>query len=144
MINKYDDLELSILCCFLQKPNLLDKTILDEKYFVKHKKIYIFLKAIYKKFKTLDLNIMYSISKNKFRTIEYIVWIAQYSAFPSLFTTYEKQLIDLYKENKKDKWIIDKVYELSNDLYVRNLEVSEFRSKVEDIYKNADEIFKNN
>lgn len=143
-MNKYNDLELSILGCFIQKPDLLDKTKLEDKHFIKHAKIFIFFKAVYKKFGTLDFNIMYSISKNKYRIIEYIVWISQYYGFASLYETYEQQLIDLYQETKKDKYIIEKVYELANDLYVRNLEVSEFRNKIEDVYKNADEIFKNN
>lgn len=141
-MNKYNDLELSILGCFLKKPSLLDKTKLENEHFIKHAKIFIFFKAVYKKFGTLDFNIMYSISKNKYRIIEYIVWISQYYGFASLYETYEQQLIDLYEETKKNKYIIEKVYELANDLYVRNLEVSEFRSKVEEVYKNADEIFK--
>lgn len=143
-MNKYNDLELSILGCFIQKPDLLDKTKLQDKHFIKHAKIFTFFKAVYKKFGTLDFNIMYSISKNKYRIIEYIVWISQYYGFPSLYELYEQQLIDLYEETEKNKYIIEKVYELANDLYVRNLEVSEFRNKVEEVYKNADEIFKNN
>lgn len=144
MNEKYDDLELSILCCFLQKPKLLENTKLEEKYFVKHKKIFSFFKAVYKKFGSLDINIMYTISKNKYRTIEYAVWISKYCAFPSLYETYEQQLIDLYEETKKNKYIIEKIYDLANDLYVRNLEVSEFRNKVDKVFENADEIFKNN
>ena len=143
-MNKYNDLELSILGCFIQKPDLLDKTKLEDKHFIKHAKIFIFFKAVYKKFRTLDFNIMYSISKNKFRIVEYMVWISEYYGFPSLYELYEQQLIDLYEETKKNKYIIEKVYELANDLYVRNLEVSEFRNKIEEVYKNADEIFKNN
>lgn len=141
-MNKYDDLELSILCCFLKKPILLETTKLEDKYFIKHKKIFIFFKAVYKKFKTLDFNIMYTISKNKYRTIEYIVWISGYCAFPSLYETYEQQLIDLYEETKKNKYIIEKIYDLANDLYVRNLEVSEFRNKVDKVYENAEKLFK--
>lgn len=143
MNGKYNDLELSILCCFLQKPKLLENTKLEEKHFIKHKKIFIFLKAVYKKFNSLDINIMYSISKDKYKVIEHIVWISQYCAFTSLYQTYEQQLINLYEETKKNKYIIEKIYELANDLYVRNLEVNEFRNKIEKVYNDADEIFKN-
>lgn len=141
-MDKYNDLELSILGCFLRKPELLDTTKLEDKHFIKHKKIFIFFKAVYKKFGSLDINIMYSISKNKYRIIEYIIWITQHYGFPSLYNTYEQQLIYLYDENKKNKYIIDKVYELANELFVRNIEVSEFRNKVDKIYANADEMFK--
>lgn len=142
-MNKYDDLELSILGCFLQKPKLLEITKLEDKHFKKHYKIFMFFKSVYKKFGSLDLNIMYSISKNKYRIIEYIVWISQYYGFPSLYETYEKQLIELYEENEKDKWIIEKVYELSNDLLVRNISTNDFKIKVNEIYENAEKIFKN-
>ena len=141
-MNKYNDLELSILGCFIQKPDLLDKTKLEDKHFIKHAKIFIFFKAVYKKFGTLDFNIMYSISKNKFRIVEYMVWISEYYGFPSLYETYEKQLIDLYEENKKDKYIIEKIYDLANDLYVRNLEINEFRNKVDKVFENAEQLFK--
>ena len=142
-MNKYDDLELSILGCFLQKPKLLEITKLEDKHFKKHYKIFMFFKSVYKKFGSLDLNIMYSISKNKYRIIEYIVWISQYYGFPSLYETYEKQLIELYEENEKDKWIIEKVYELANDLLVKNISTNDFKIKVNEIYENAEKIFKN-
>ena len=106
-MNKYNDLELSILGCFIQKPDLLDKTKLEDKHFIKHSKIFTFFKAVYKKFGTLDFNIMYSISKNKYRIIEYIIWISQYYGLPSLYELYEKQLIDLYQETvRTSKWLI--------------------------------------
>lgn len=142
-MNKYDDLELSILGCFLQKPKLLETTKLEDKHFKKHYKIFMFFKSVYKKFGSLDLNIMYSISKNKYRIVEYIVWISQYYGFSSLYETYEKQLIELYEENEKDKWIIEKVYELANDLLVKNISTNDFKSKVNEIYENAEKIFKN-
>ena len=141
-MEKYDDLELSILGCFLQKPELLKETRLESKHFKKHYKIFMFFKAVYEKFGTLDINIMYSISKNKYRIIEYVIWISKYYGFPSQFKNYEKQLIELYEESKKDKYIIEKVYELANDLLVRNVSTNDFRNKVDEIYKNADGIFK--
>lgn len=141
-MDKYNDLELSILGCFLEKPKLLETTKLENKHFKKHYKIFIFFKAVYKKFGSLDLNIMYSISKNKYRIVEYIVWISEYFGFPSLYETYEKQLIELYEEDKKDKYIIEKVYELANDLLARNIEVEDFRCIVDKIYDNADRLFK--
>lgn len=143
-MNKYNDLELSILGCFLQKPELLETTKLEDKHFKKHYKIFIFFKSVYKKFCSLDINIMYSISKNKYRIIEYIVWISQYYGFPSLYETYEKQLIELYEEDKKDKYIIEKVYELANDLLARNIEVKDFKNEVNKIYENAEKLFENN
>lgn len=138
----YTDLEISILSCLLRKPELMENTILEDKYFIKHKKIWLFMKAFYKRFKNFDITLMLSISKNKYRMSEYICWLAEQEPAPSLFKQYEKQLIDLYNETKKEKWIIEKVYELTNDLYVRNIKVNEYIEKVKEIYNNADEVFK--
>lgn len=141
-MNKYDDLELSILGCFLQKPELLEITKLENKHFKNHYKIFIFFKSVYKKFGSLDINIMYSISKNKYRIIEYIIYIIEHCGFISKYKIYEKQLIELYEEDKKDKYIIEKIYELANDLLVKNIEVKDFKNKVDEIYSQADEFFK--
>lgn len=138
----YTDLEISILSCLLQRPELMENTILEDKYFIKHKKIWLFMKAFYKRFKNFDITLMMSISKNKYRMSEYICWLVEQEPAPILFKQYEKQLIDLYNESKKDEWIINKVYELANDLYVRNITTNEFKRKVVAIYKNADKIFK--
>ena len=137
----YVDLEISILSCLLRKPELMENTVLEDKYFIKHKKIWLFMKAFYNKFKNFDITLMMSISKNKYRMSEYICWLVEQEPALSLFKQYEKQLIDLYNESKKDKWIIEKVYELSNDLYVRNITTKDFKNKVVAIYKNADKIF---
>lgn len=141
-MNKYNDLELSILSCIIQRPNLMNKIILEDKHFVKHKKLWLFLKAFYKKFGNFDLTLMLSVSKDKNRIIEYVMWLYDKEPSPSLFEIYQKQLIQLYEETKKEKWIIDKIYELANELVVRNIELKDFRKNVDDIYIKADEIFK--
>lgn len=140
-MSKYNDLELSILGCFLRKPELLDKTILENKHFIKHRKIFIFFKEVYKHFGTLDLNLMYSISKNKYRTIEYISWILEYYGFPSMLKIYEKELIDLYNEKDKDKFIIEEVFDLANKLYAKNISTSDFKKQINEIYENANKMF---
>lgn len=140
-MDKYIDLEVSILSCLLQRPQLMENTILEDKYFIKNKKIWSFMKAFYKKFKNFDFTLMMSISKNKNMMVEYICWLVEQEPAPSLFKEYEKQLIDLYNETKKEKWIIEKIYDLSNELYVRNIKVDEFQNKIKEIYENAEKIF---
>lgn len=141
-MDKYNDLELCILSCLLLKPKLMDKVILEDKHFIKHQKIWLFMKSFYKKFGTFDFNLMLNVSKNKYRMFEYIMWLIDKEPMPSMFEEYQKQLIYNYNELKKDKYIIEKVYELATDLYVRNIKVSDFKNKVEEIYKNAEEIYK--
>lgn len=140
-MDKYIDLEVSILSCLLQRPQLMENTILEDKYFIKNKKIWSFMKAFYKKFKNFDFTLMMSVSKNKNMMVEYICWLVEQEPAPSLFKEYEKQLIDLYNETKKEKWIIEKIYDLSNELYVRNIKVDEFQNKIKEIYENAEKIF---
>ena len=136
----YIDLEISILSCFLQKPELIENTILEDKYFIKHKKIWLFMKVFYNKFKNFDITLMMSVSKNKYRMSEYICWLAEQEPAVSNFKQYEKQLIDSYNEAKKDKWIIEKVYELSNELYIRNVKVEDYIDKVKKIYEDVEKI----
>ena len=143
-MNKYNDLELSILSCLLYKPELMEQIIVEDKHFIKHKKIWLFMKSFYDKFHNFDLTLMYSVCKDKYRIVEYIKWLLEQEIHISRFNDYQKQLIDLYKENKKEKWIIEKIYSLANDLYVRSIDSNEFKNKLEDIYKNANQIFKEN
>jgi hypothetical protein len=71
-----------------------------------------------------------------------MAWLLEVEPSPSVFELYEQQLIDLYNENKKDKYIIEEVYKLANDLFVKNITTEDFKHKVVAIYRNADEIFK--
>lgn len=138
----YDDLELAILSCVLQKPSLMENTILKDKYFIKHKKIWMFLKAFYKRFKCFDLTLMYSISKNKYRVVEYIVWLIEQEATPSAFKQYEEELVNKFYEKKKDKYISENIYQLAMDLICRNISLEDFESELEKVYKNAELIEK--
>ncbi len=141
-MNKYNDLEISILSCLLLKPKLMDNIKLEDKHFIKHHRLWLFMKAFYKKFGTFDISLMYSVADNKYQFTEYMAWLLEVEPSPSLFELYEQQLIDLYNENKKDKYIIEEVYKLANDLFVRNITTDDFKHKVVAIYRNADEIFK--
>lgn len=136
-MEKYNDLELSILSCLLQKPKLMENVILEDKHFKKHFKIWSFMKAVYAKFGTFDFTIMMNISKNKFRMIEYIMWLLDKEPSPSMFEEYQKQLIDEFEKSEKDKFIVNKVYALANDLLVGNVSTETFKQKCDEIYENA-------
>lgn len=140
-MNKYKDLELSILSCLLQRPKLMEETILEDKHFIKHQKIWLFMKSFYKKFKNFDLTLMMSISKNQYRIVEYIIWIIEKEPFPSYFNDYQNELIRLYEQSPKEKWIINKIYEKANDLIVGNIDIKKFRNEIDIIYNNAEKIF---
>lgn len=141
-MNKYNDLELSILSCLLQKPELMKENKLEDKYFIKHKKIWYFMKAFYKKFKNFDITLMMAVSKNKFRMIEYITWLIEQEPTTSLFNEYVEELKQEYYELKKNKYIREKIYELSCDLMVNNITPSDFLKKSWKIYQNSEKIYK--
>ena len=139
---KIDDLEFTILSCLLQKPELMEQLILEDKHFIKTQRMWQFMKAFYKMFGTFDINLMYSVCKDKWQIVNYIIMILDYEIVTCNFDKYQKQLIELYEESKKEKWIIEKIYELANSLLVRNISTSDFRNKVDEIYLQADKIFK--
>lgn len=141
-MNKYNDLELSILSCLLKRPELMKQVKFEDKHFIKHKKIWLFMKAFYQRFKNFDPTLMVSVSNNKYRMIEYIIWIIDKEPAPSLFNQYQEQLIDLYNQKKKDKWIIENLYELANDLYVGNVELKDYKKEVDEIFRKGNEVFK--
>ena len=140
-MNKTSDLEKSILSCLLQKPELMGEVILEDKYFVRTQRMWQFMKAFYKMFGTFDINLMYSVCKDKWQIVEYMSMLLDFEPIISNFGLYQKQLLELYEETKKDKYIIEKVYELANSLLVRNISTSDFRNKVDEIYLQADKIF---
>lgn len=139
---KIDDLEFSILSCLLLKPELMEKLKLEDKHFVRTQRMWQFMKSFYKKFKNFDINLMYSVCKDKFQIIEYISLLLDFEPTASSFEQYQEQLIKLYEEKEKDKWIVEKVFGFANELLVRNISTDEFKKQIDAVYHQANEIFK--
>ena len=139
---KIDNLEFSILSCLLIKPELMEKIILEDRHFKKTQRIWQFMKSFYKKFKTFDVNLMYSVCKNKWQLIEYISLLLDFEPTANEFDKYQQQLIELYEEQEKDKYIIEKVYKLANELIVRSISTNDFKKEIDNVYYNANEIYK--
>lgn len=138
----YYDLELSIMSCLLQKPNLMEKSILEDKYFIKYQRLWKFIRMFYSKYKTFDIPLMVSVATDKKNLVEYLSWIVEIEVAPNKFEIYQTQLIDMYNEGQKNKWIIDKVFDLANELCIRKVSVYDFREEVEKIYQDSEKIFK--
>lgn len=141
-MNKYNDLEMSILSCLLLRPKYMESLIIEDKHFIKHKKLWMFMKEFYNKFHNFDITLMCSINKNSYKMINYIIMLLDVTPTPILCLEYQQQLIDLYNEEKKERYKIEKIYELANSLLVRNITTKEFGLKVNEVFKNANEIFK--
>lgn len=135
-----NDIELQILSCLLLKPELMNNNKLEDKYFKHHQKIWRFMKAFYNRFKTFDSALMISVASNQYKMADYIAMLFDYEPAPSNFEKYQQRLIEEYYESQKEKWIIQRIYEASNDLIVRNINVSEFNDKLKNIYEKAESI----
>lgn len=140
-MNKYNDLEMSIISCILQEPKLIEKILTKENYFIKHKKLILFLKAVYNKFRCFDINLMCNACKNEYKLMDYIEWLVQLEPVPSHIDLYLKQLEELRTELKKDKWIREKIYLLASELYVKNITLEDFKNKINKIEEDAKILF---
>lgn len=142
MKEKYEKIEASILSCLLQKPELMEKITLEDKYFVNYTKIWLFMKSFYKKYKMFDITMMCSIAKPKYKFMMYMRDLIELEPIPEYIDIYQEALMELYEETKKEKWIIYKVYDLANDLLNRNISTEKFKEEIDKVYTNAEEIFK--
>lgn len=136
------DLEISILSCLLQQPTLMNQLKLQDKHFIKQQRLWQFMKSFYKKFQTFDILLMYQVCRDKYKIIDYITWLVDVEPMLSNFDKYQDMLIKLYNQNKKEKWIIEKIYSLANDLYIGNIDLQKFKDSIEKTEKDANIIFK--
>lgn len=141
-MDKYYDLEGAILSCLLLKHENMNKLKLEDKHFVKYKKIWAFMKEFYSKFHNFDIVLMHSVTNNKYQIVESIRLLLEKEPSVSMFDEYQKQLLDLYNELKSDKYQIEQIFELANKLYVRQITVDEFYQKCHEVKINVVEIFK--
>lgn len=132
-MNKYTDLELNVLSCLLIKPELMEKLRLEDKHFVKQQRLWQFMKSFYSKFKTFDSALMISVCQDKFQIIEYIMWLLELNPTPSNFEKYQERLIEMYEEEQQDKIKIQKIYNLSNELYVHKINLDDFKNELKRI-----------
>lgn len=135
MINEIGDLELNVMSCLLIKPELMENIKLEDKHFQKHQRLWKFMKAFYEKFKTFDVQLMYSVCKDKWHIVHYMQMLVMLEPTYTNFDLYQKQIIEQYEENEKDKILIDVIYELANKLYVRKISTSEFKQKIDEYYQ---------
>lgn len=142
-MNNYHNLECSALSCLLLNSELMKTTILEEKYFVHYKRIWKFMKAFYKKYGKFEPELMVAMCKDKYKIAQYIIMLLEYEPTALNFDLYERQLIELYEESKKEQWLRNKVMDLANDFYLKSINSKEFLDKVNELYKGAEELFKN-
>lgn len=142
-MRKNYNLELNILSCLLQKPELMENHKLKDCYFKEYKKLWIFMQVFHEKFKTFDLVLMTSIARDKMKMINFLEDVITTEPAPSLFEYYQEELINAYNEKKKERWLINNIYFLANELYVKKIDVDEFTKKFNKLKEDAEKIFVN-
>lgn len=132
---KVDELEKVIISCILNKPDLMKDERLKDNLFINNQKLWQFLKATYKKFGTLDFNLMFSVVTNRYNYIGMLNEMIDIEPVFSNFNWYIKQLINLHNEEEIEKRRINAIFSMANDLLLRNMTSNEFKKKIDEIFK---------
>ena len=98
------DIEDNLICCILLKDSLINELFVDLKCFKNpyNKRVILFLKEKYKKYKKLDITLMdneISSDNEKTRFINYYTEKIMLEPTTSMFYEYQQKLIDDYKDN---------------------------------------------
>lgn len=142
-MDKYSDLELDILSCLIQRPELMLNLKLEDKHFAKFKRLWLFMKSFYKRFGDFDLVLMVSSSQDRYRMGNYIEMLVDREPAPSNFEKYQNRLLELYAEKKKDLFFKERTYKLATDLYLGNINKQEFKEKLKNAEFTADKLYGN-
>jgi hypothetical protein len=140
----YGELELLILSCIWIEPKILDRTKLENKHFKNNQKIFMFMKSFYKKFGFFDNELMCRKANDRYKYRDYFNVISQLEPTSSNYDKYESLLLELYNEAAEEKWLREKVFQLANDFYLKNINSKEFKERLDNIYTHAKEICENN
>ena len=98
------DIEDNLICCILLKDSLINELFVDLKCFKNpyNKRVILFFKEMYKKYKKLDITLMVneiSGDNEKTKFINYYTETIMLEPTTSMFYEYQQKLIDEYKDN---------------------------------------------
>lgn len=132
-MKKYKNLELTVLSCIMQKPELMQETILKDEYFINYKRIWIFMRSFYEKYESLDFNLMFAVVKDKENFLNTMIELYDFELLPHNFKKYEQALIEAHNQNEEDVKTIERIYNLATQLYVRKIDLKEFKDRMNDV-----------
>lgn len=141
-MNEYYGIEASVLSCLILKPNLMNDLILEDKHFIKYQRIWQYMKSFYKKYSTFDLQLMFALCKDKYSLIDYIKILVLNDVDVDNFNLYQQALLDEFNENKKERWIKNKIFVLTNELINQNISLKDFDLKYKKLYEDVNLLFK--
>lgn len=136
------NMEMCIMACLFIQPELMENVFVEDKHFTKHKRMWKFMRTFYEKFKTFDINVMYSVCKDKWHIMNYIEELMYVDAYPCYFKQYQERLIEIYNDTEKEKFIREKVYDDATELLLCKITSEEFKSRVEKVYIDANKIYR--
>lgn len=128
----YGDLEENILACLLIEPSYIDKLIVDEKHFRKFGYVLVFFKEIYSAYKCLDINLMFSSIKtdNEKKLVDIIEHLLSIFVVHTHCLEYQKKLLKIYSETKREEWLRKKIYEKATKFYIGKINLEEYQNEV--------------
>lgn len=135
---KVVDLEEAIISCLLQKPELMNKLIVDEKDFYKYPKQFKFFCDFYNRFGCLDLVLMVSKIRpsDRYKIIDIFDKLIDFEPSPSCFRLYQEALLEYNKEHKKElleNQIKDKIFNKILELNQSDVELDIWFDEIEKI-----------
>lgn len=119
------DIEFQIFACLIMNCKLIDECDLDEKYF-KYKNILNYFVDIYRKYGSLDLNIMRTNGQNN-QVVSLVVDLLDYEINWKNIYGYYKQLKETYRDNE--------IARITNNLKTKAIDYSEFMRQMFEITK---------
>lgn len=135
MTEEYYKIEECVLSSLILRPELMEGLDLDDKYFVKFRRLWIFMKTFYEKFKCFDIEIMKSVCTNQSSLVRYVSKVMESDARYVRFDLYVTRLKEMFEEDKNEVAKIEVIYKLANQLYNRNLKLKDFVEKINTITK---------
>lgn len=132
---KIENLEMTIMSCLLQKPELMQNPRLTDDLFQNQQKLWQFMKAVYKKFGCFDLNLMYNNVRNKYNYIGMITELIDIEPVPSNIEYYIDELIRTKNEDETERHRANAIFSLAHDLIQRNITSKEFKEKVDKMFQ---------
>lgn len=132
-MEEYYELEKCVLSSLLTEPKLMEGFEIDDKYFKKYKRLWIYMKEYFNEFHNFDLTIMKSVCQNESMMVHYVVSVLDSDSSYVNFESYVSRLKKMYEEKVDEKVKIETIYKLATKLFVGNINLEDFNEKLNSI-----------
>ena len=126
---QYEEIERAILNCLIIEPDLFKNIKVNEKYFKKHRRFYIFIKEYYDIFGKFDIPLLKTTCKNPSEALDYIAEIIDTTSIVANFDLYQERMLKMYDNFEK----IEDIHQLEHKLYTRAITLDEFANEIKTI-----------